>query len=74
MFNKFEKGDLVGYAKHPKSIPLGIVKDIEEKRGRAVALVYLLDTFIEEEIGTVKCVPYQELELISKPLREGKNV
>ena len=74
MFNKFEKNDLVGYAKHPKSIPLGIVKDVEEKRGKAVVLVYVLDTFFEDEIGTVKCVPYQDLELISKPTQESSNV
>jgi hypothetical protein len=72
MFNKFEKNDLVGYAKYPKSIPLGIVKDVEEKRGKAVVLVYVLDTFIEDEIGTVKCVPYQDLELISRPTQESQ--
>ena len=68
LFGKFGEGDLVGYAKYPKSVPLGIVKSVEEKRGKAVVLIYLLDTAIEEEIGTIKCVPYQDLELISKPL------
>ena len=66
MFNKFSKNDLVGYSDHPKSLPLGIVKDIEEKKGKAVVLVYVLDTFIEEEIGTVKCVPYHKLDLVAK--------
>ena len=66
MFNKFGKNDLVGYSDHPKSIPLGIVKSVEEKKGKAVVLVYVLDTFIEEEIGTVKCVPYHKLSLVAK--------
>ena len=74
MVSKFEKNDLVGYAKYPNSVPLGIVKSIEERKGRAVVLVYLLDTSIEDEVGTVKCVPYQDLELVSKPLQGSKNV
>lgn len=68
LFGKFKKGDLVGYLKYPKSVPLGIVKSVEEKRGKAVVLVYLLDALTEEEVGTIKCVPYQELELISRAL------
>tara|TARA_B100000676_G_C17666537_1_gene624120 strand:+ start:244 stop:456 length:213 start_codon:yes stop_codon:yes gene_type:complete len=69
MFNKFSKDDLVAYSDHPNSIPLGIVKSIEEKKGKAVVMVYLLDTFIEDEIGTIKCVPYHKLELVSKAQR-----
>jgi hypothetical protein len=66
MFNKFKKDDLVAYSDHPKSIPLGIVKEIEEKRGKAVVMVYVLDTFLEDEIGTVKCVPYHKLDLVAR--------
>jgi hypothetical protein len=66
MFNKFKKHDLVAYSDHPKSIPLGIVKDIEEKMGKAVVMVYVLDTFFEDEIGTVKCVPYHKLDLVAR--------
>jgi len=66
MFNKFKKDDLVGYSDHPKSIPLGIVKEIEEKKGKAVVMVYVLDTFLEDEIGTVKCVPYHKLDLVAR--------
>jgi len=69
MFNKFEKNDLVGLSEHPRSIPLGIVKSIEENKGKAVVMVYVLDTFIEEEVGTVKCVPYHKLELVAKAER-----
>ena len=69
MFNKFSKDDLVAYSDHPKSIPLGIVKSIEEKKGKAVVMVYLLDTSIEDEVGTIKCVPYHKLELVSKAQR-----
>lgn len=73
MFNKFSKNDLVAYSEHPKSVPLGIVKNIEEKMGKAVVMVYVLDTFFEDEIGTVKCVPYHKLELVAKA-EEVKNV
>jgi hypothetical protein len=66
MFNKFKKDDLVAYSDHPKSIPLGIVKEIEEKKGKAVVMVYVLDTFLEDEIGTVKCVPYHKLDLVAR--------
>ena len=66
MFNKFKKDDLVAYSDHPKSIPLGIVKSIEEKKGKAVVMVYVLDTLFEDEIGTVKCVPYHKLDLVAK--------
>jgi len=69
MFNKFEKDDLVGYSEHPRSMPLGIVKEVKEKQGKAVVMVYVLDTFIEDEIGTVKCVPYHKLDLVSKAQR-----
>ena len=66
MFNKFSKDDLVAYSEHPKSIPLGIVKSIEEKKGKAVVMVYVLDTFFEDEVGTIKCVPYHKLDLVAK--------
>jgi hypothetical protein len=66
MFNKLMKNDLVAYSDKPKSIPLGIVKSIEEKMGKAVVMVYVLDTFFEDEIGTVKCVPYHKLDLVSR--------
>mgnify|MGYP003118739993 FL=1 len=66
MFNKFSKNDLVAYSEHPKSVPLGIVKDVEEKMGKAVVMVYVLDTFFEDEIGTIKCVPYHKLDLVAK--------
>ena len=66
MFNKFSKNDLVAYSEHPKSVPLGIVKNIEEKMGKAVVMVYMLDTFFEDEIGTIKCVPYHKLDLVAK--------
>jgi polynucleotide 5'-kinase involved in rRNA processing len=66
MFNRLMKDDLVAYSDSPKSIPLGIVKSIEEKKGKAVVMVYVLDTFLEDEIGTVKCVPYHKLDLVAR--------
>jgi len=69
MFNRFAKGDLVAYSAYPKSIPLGIVKEIKEQKGKAVVMVYVLDTFIEDEVGTVKCVPYHKLDCVSKGQR-----
>lgn len=66
MFNKFSKDDLVAYSEHPKSIPLGVVKSIEEKKGKAVVMVYLFDTNDPELFGTIKCVPYHKLELVAK--------
>ena len=66
MFNKFSKDDLVAYSEHPKSIPLGVVKSIEEKKGKAVVMVYLFDTADPELFGTIKCVPYHKLELVAK--------
>ena len=66
MFNKFSKDDLVAYSEHPKSIALGVVKSIEEKKGKAVVMVYVLDTFFEDEVGTIKCVPYHKLELVAR--------
>lgn len=68
VFGKFKKDDLVAYSAHPKSVPLGIVKDIEERRGKAVVLVYVLDTICEDEVGTVKCVPYHKLDLVASPV------
>ena len=53
MFNKFSKDDLVAYSEHPKSIPLGVVKSIEEKKGKAVVMVYLFDTNDPELFGTI---------------------
>ena len=73
MFNKFSKNDLVAYSEHPKALPLGIVKSVEEKMGKAVVMVYVLDTFFEDEIGTIKCVPYHKLDLVAKGERV-KNV
>ena len=67
IFNKFQKDDLVAYAEHPRSVPLGIVKEIKEHKGKAVVLLYLLDTNLEEEIFSLKCVPYHKLELVSRP-------
>lgn len=69
MFNKFSKDDLVAYSEYPRSTPLGIVKSIEEKKGKAVVMVYVLDTFFEDEIGTIKCVPYHKLDLVAKGVR-----
>ena len=69
MFNKFSKDDLVAYSEHPRSMPLGIVKSIEEKKGKAVVMVYVLDTLFEDEIGTIKCVPYHKLDLVAKGVR-----
>ena len=66
MFNKFKKDDLVAYSEYPKSVPLGIVKEVKEKKGKAVVFVYLLDTD-PEEFGTLKCVPYHKLELVASP-------
>ena len=72
VFGKFDKDDLVAYSAHPKSIPLGIVKSVEERMGKAVVLVYVLDTIFEEEVGTVKCVPYHKLELVSRPVKDRR--
>ena len=69
VFGKFDKDDLVAYSAHPRSVPLGIVKSVEERRGKAVVLVYVLDTIFEDEVGTVKCVPYHKLELVSRPTK-----
>lgn len=69
MFNKFSKDDLVAYSEYPRSMPLGIVKSIEEKKGKAVVMVYVLDTLFEDEIGTIKCVPYHKLDLVAKGVR-----
>ena len=66
MFNRFSKDDLVAYSGHPRSVPLGIVKEVKEKKGKAVVMVYLLDTASEDEIGVVKCVPYHKLELVAR--------
>jgi len=70
MFDRIKKDDLVGYVDQPKSLPLGIVKEVKEKQGKAVVLVYMLDTE-PEDFGTIKCVPYQKLELIASPTKKG---
>jgi len=67
IFNRFQKDDLVAYIDHPKSVPLGVVKEIKEHKGKAVVLLYLLDTNLEDEIFSLKCVPYHKLELVSRP-------
>jgi hypothetical protein len=66
VFGKFIKDDLVAYKRHPKSLPLGIVKEVKESKGKAVVLLYLLDTNLEDEIFSLKCVPYHELELVAR--------
>ena len=66
MFDKFQKDDLVAYIDYPKSIPLGIVKEVKEHRGKAVVLLYLLDALGDEEMFSLKCVPYHKLELVSR--------
>ena len=66
IFNRFQKDDLVAYIDHPKSVPLGIVKEIKEHKGKAVVLLYLLDTNLEDEIFSIKCIPYHKLELVSR--------
>lgn len=66
MFGKFIKDDLVAYKEHPKSLPLGIVKEVKESKGKAVVLLYLLDTTNEDELFSLRCVPYHKLELVSR--------
>lgn len=66
MFGKFIKNDLVAYIDHPKSVPLGVVKEVKESKGKAVVLLYLLDTTIEDEIFSLKCIPYHKLELVAR--------
>lgn len=66
MFGKFIKDDLVAYKEYPKSLPLGIVKEVKESKGKAVVLLYLLDTTLEEELFSLKCVPYHKLELVAR--------
>ena len=68
MFNRIKKDDLVAYSEHPRSLPLGIVKEVKEQKGKAVVLVYVLDTIFEDEIGTVKCVPYHKLDKVASPV------
>ena len=69
MFNRFKKGDLVAYAEFPGSTPLGYVEKIEERKGRAVVTVRVLDSISEDEFLSLKCVKYHELEHVS-PQRE----
>ena len=66
MFDRLQKDDLVAYIDYPNSVPLGIVKEVKEQKGKAVVLLYLLDTTIEEEIFSLKCVPYHKLDLVAK--------
>jgi hypothetical protein len=67
IFNKFKKDDLVAYSDHPKSIPLGVVKEIKEQKGKAVVMVHLFDVLDPEDFGTLKCVPYHKLEKVASP-------
>ena len=69
MFDRIQKDDLVAYTEHPKSVPLGVVKEVKEKKGKAVVFVYLFDTD-PEEFGTLKCVPYHKLEKVCSPTTE----
>ncbi len=48
---------------------LAEVEEVKEQKGKAVVMVYVLDTLIEDEVGTIKCVPYHKLELVSKGTR-----
>ena len=66
MFSKFAKDDLVAYSDHPNSIPLGVVKEIKEHKGKAVVMVHLFDVLDPEDFGKLKCVPYHKLELVAK--------
>jgi hypothetical protein len=67
IFNRFKKDDLVAYSDHPKSIPLGVVKEIKEQKGKAVVMVHLFDVLDPEEFGKLKCVPYHKLVKVASP-------
>jgi hypothetical protein len=69
MFDRIRKDDLVAYADTPKALPLGIVKEVKEKNGKAVVFVYLFD-INPEDLGTIKCVPYHKLERVSSPEKD----
>lgn len=69
MFDRIKKDDLVAYIEYPKSVPLGVVKEVKEQKGKAVVLVYLFDTD-PEEFGTLKCIPYHKLERVASAIRE----
>ena len=74
MFDRLQKDDLVAYIDYPNSVPLGIVKEVKEQKGKAVVLLYLLDTTIEDEVFSLKCVPYHKLELVSRAeYAKGRN-
>ena len=72
MFDRIQKDDLVAYSEHPKSLPLGVVKEVKEQKGKAVVFVHLFDTF-PEEFGTLKCVPYHKLTKVASPQRGTKD-
>lgn len=65
MFDRIKKDDLVGYSEHPRSIPLGVVKEVKEHKGKAVVMVHLFDVLDPEDFGMLKCVPYHKLERIA---------
>ena len=67
MFGKFKKGDLVCWAGYPSSIPLGYVEKIEERKGRAIVNVRVLDTTSEDDFLSIKCIKYHELDHVSSP-------
>ncbi len=67
IFNKFKKDDLVAYSDHPKSIPLGVVKEIKEQKGKAVVMVHMFDVLDPEDFGMLKCIPYHKLEKVASP-------
>ena len=67
MFNRIKKDDLVAYSASPRSVPLGVVKEVKEHKGKAVVMVYLFDTNDPELFGTLKCVPYHKLDKVASP-------
>jgi hypothetical protein len=73
MFGKFKKGDLVCWADYPRSTPLGYVEKVEERRGRAVVNVRVLDTTSEDEFLSIKCIKYHELEHVSSPVERQED-
>lgn len=65
MFDKFKPGDLVAYSKHPNSLPLGYVEKVEERQGRAMVSVRVIDTTSEDEFLSIKLIKYNELDRVS---------
>jgi hypothetical protein len=66
MFDRIKKDDLVAYSEHKNSVPLGVVKEVKEHKGKAVVMVYVFDTD-PEDFGTLKCVPYHKLDRVASP-------